>query len=142
MDFLNAGPWLASLWLHSRRAKGNANSNTFILTFPRFISKAKFWILAKPSIFQVALLFSQMSQDLVGEKMETDRFYDAVNVILSLQVRIRPCRIFFFFFFLTNLHQVQVVCELYYPLHLFNFLRFNDSKMNLNNWLSFNTNTE
>ena len=99
MDFLNAGPWLASLWLHSRRAKGNANSNTFILTFPRFISKAKFWILAKPSIFQVALLFSQMSQDLVGEKMETDRFYDAVNVILSLQVRIRPCRIFFFFFF-------------------------------------------
>ena len=97
MDFLNAGPWLASLWLHSRRAKGNANSNTFILTLSRFISKAKFWILAKPSIFQVALLFSQMSQDLVGEKMETDRFYDAVNVILSLQVRIQPCNFFFFF---------------------------------------------
>ncbi|XVE78775.1 hypothetical protein DITRI_Ditri14bG0005000 [Diplodiscus trichospermus] len=32
-----------------------------------------------------ALLFSQMSNDLVGEKMETERFYDAVNVILSLQ---------------------------------------------------------
>ncbi|KAK6944642.1 Squalene cyclase, C-terminal, partial [Dillenia turbinata] len=32
-----------------------------------------------------ALLFSQMSSDLVGEKMETERFYDAVNVILSLQ---------------------------------------------------------
>ncbi|KAL5553023.1 hypothetical protein UlMin_040424 [Ulmus minor] len=31
------------------------------------------------------LLFSQMSGDLVGEKMETQRFYDAVNVILSLQ---------------------------------------------------------
>ncbi|XVE78772.1 hypothetical protein DITRI_Ditri14bG0004800 [Diplodiscus trichospermus] len=31
------------------------------------------------------LLFSQMSNDLVGEKMETERFYDAVNVILSLQ---------------------------------------------------------
>ena len=140
MDFLNAGPWLASLWLHSRRAKGNANSNTFILTFSRFISKAKFWILAKPSIFQVALLFSQMSQDLVGKKMETDRFYDAMNVILSLQVRIQPCR--FFFFFWTNLHQVQVVCELYYPLHLFNFLRFNDFEMHLNNWLSFHTNIE
>ena len=97
MDFLNAGPWLASLWLHSRRAKGNANSNTFILTLSRFISKAKFWILAKPSIFQVALLFSQMSQDLVGKKMETHRFYDAVNVILSLQVRIQPCSFFFFF---------------------------------------------
>ncbi|KAK8498225.1 hypothetical protein V6N11_062102 [Hibiscus sabdariffa] len=32
-----------------------------------------------------ALLFSQMPTDLVGEKMETGRFYDAVNVILSLQ---------------------------------------------------------
>ncbi|OMO57913.1 Prenyltransferase/squalene oxidase [Corchorus olitorius] len=32
-----------------------------------------------------ALLYSQMPDDLVGEKMETERFYDAVNVILSLQ---------------------------------------------------------
>ncbi|KAI4352998.1 hypothetical protein L6164_007197 [Bauhinia variegata] len=36
---------------------------------------------------KAALLFSQMSADLVGEKMETERFYDAVNVILSLQSR-------------------------------------------------------
>ncbi|KAF8035112.1 hypothetical protein BT93_C1216 [Corymbia citriodora subsp. variegata] len=34
---------------------------------------------------KAALLFSQMCPDLVGEKMETERFYDAVNVILSLQ---------------------------------------------------------
>ncbi|KAB1220443.1 Lupeol synthase [Morella rubra] len=34
---------------------------------------------------KVSLLFSQMSTDLVGEKMETERLYDAVNVILSLQ---------------------------------------------------------
>ncbi|GMY35186.1 lupeol synthase-like, partial [Fagus crenata] len=34
---------------------------------------------------KVAISFSQMSPDLVGEKMETERFYDAVNVILSLQ---------------------------------------------------------
>ncbi|XP_039059084.1 lupeol synthase-like [Hibiscus syriacus] len=32
-----------------------------------------------------ALLFSQMPTDLVGEKMETQQLYDAVNVILSLQ---------------------------------------------------------
>ncbi|GLT80316.1 hypothetical protein SLA2020_517620 [Shorea laevis] len=32
-----------------------------------------------------ALLFSQMSPDLVGEKMKEENFYDAVNVILSLQ---------------------------------------------------------
>lgn len=34
---------------------------------------------------KAALLFSEMPYDLVGEKMETERFYDAVNVILSLQ---------------------------------------------------------
>ncbi|XP_048329372.2 lupeol synthase [Ziziphus jujuba] len=34
---------------------------------------------------KATLLFSQISPDLVGEKMETERFYDAVNVILSLQ---------------------------------------------------------
>ncbi|KAB2025085.1 hypothetical protein ES319_D06G128400v1 [Gossypium barbadense] len=32
-----------------------------------------------------SLLFSQMPTNLVGEKLETGRFYDAVNVILSLQ---------------------------------------------------------
>ncbi|CAJ1937180.1 unnamed protein product [Sphenostylis stenocarpa] len=35
---------------------------------------------------KAALLLSQMPVDRVGEKMEDDRFYDAVNVILSLQV--------------------------------------------------------
>ena len=111
----------------------------FILTFSWFISKEKFWILVKPSIFQVALLFSQMPQDLVGEKMETDRFYDAVNVILSLQVRIQHCQIFFFWW---KKFTLSTNCVLYYPLHLFNFLWFNDSEMHLNNWLSFHTNTE
>ena len=35
---------------------------------------------------QVALLLSKMPTNLVGEKMETQEFYDALNVILSLQV--------------------------------------------------------
>lgn len=34
---------------------------------------------------QGALLLSKMPTDLVGEKLETERLYDAVNVILSLQ---------------------------------------------------------
>ncbi|XP_051150453.1 lupeol synthase-like [Andrographis paniculata] len=34
---------------------------------------------------KAVLLFSQMSPELVGVKMETERLYDAVNVILSLQ---------------------------------------------------------
>lgn len=36
--------------------------------------------------FQATLLLSQIPPDLVGEKLETERFCDAVNVILSLQV--------------------------------------------------------
>lgn len=35
---------------------------------------------------KAALLFSQMPSHLVGEKLETERLYDAINVILSLQV--------------------------------------------------------
>ncbi|KAL8191563.1 hypothetical protein R6Q57_028294 [Mikania cordata] len=34
---------------------------------------------------KVSLLYSQMRRELVGEKLETERLYDAVNVILSLQ---------------------------------------------------------
>ncbi|XP_024017873.1 lupeol synthase-like, partial [Morus notabilis] len=34
---------------------------------------------------KVSLLFSLMPTELVGEKIETQRFYDAVNVILSLR---------------------------------------------------------
>nr|XP_043635331.1 lupeol synthase-like isoform X1 [Erigeron canadensis] len=34
---------------------------------------------------KVALIYSQMSPELVGEKIEIQRLYDAVNVILSLQ---------------------------------------------------------
>ncbi|GJR62507.1 lupeol synthase [Tanacetum coccineum] len=34
---------------------------------------------------KVALLYSQMSPELVGENFETEHLYDAVNVILSLQ---------------------------------------------------------
>ncbi|KAH6825430.1 cycloartenol synthase 1 [Perilla frutescens var. hirtella] len=34
---------------------------------------------------KVALLYSQMPPELVGEEIETERLYDAVNVILSLQ---------------------------------------------------------
>ncbi|XP_061362064.1 lupeol synthase [Gastrolobium bilobum] len=34
---------------------------------------------------KASLLLSELPSDLVGEKMETERFYDAVNVILSLQ---------------------------------------------------------
>lgn len=45
------------------------------------------------SQLQAALLLSQMSPDLVGEKMETECFYNAVNVILSLQVRKKPTMI-------------------------------------------------
>lgn len=39
-------------------------------------------------IWQVSLLLSQIRPELVGEKIEAEHLYDAVNVILSLQVLI------------------------------------------------------
>ncbi|KAK4797474.1 hypothetical protein SAY86_029800 [Trapa natans] len=42
-------------------------------------------LIAPPKGLRPTLLFSQMPVELVGEKMESERFYDAVNVILSLQ---------------------------------------------------------
>lgn len=36
---------------------------------------------------QCCLHFSMMRPEIVGEKMEPERFYDAVNYVLSLQVR-------------------------------------------------------
>ena len=44
-------------------------------------------------------MFSQMPPDLVGEKMETELFYDAVNVLLSLQVWFSSCSIIVFISF-------------------------------------------
>jgi hypothetical protein len=35
------------------------------------------------------------ASDLVGEKIETEQFFDAMNVILSLQVRIQPYKFYF-----------------------------------------------
>ena len=42
-----------------------------------------------PSFFpQVLLLLSQFPKELVGEKAEPQRLFDAVNFLFSLQVRI------------------------------------------------------
>lgn len=41
-------------------------------------------------ICQCCLLFSMMPPDIVGEKMEPEGFYNAVNILLSLQVEIGP----------------------------------------------------
>ncbi|KAJ8768182.1 hypothetical protein K2173_021122 [Erythroxylum novogranatense] len=61
----------------------------------RFISKGSWTFSNQDHGWQVSdctseglkcsLLLSQMPTELVGEKMETERLYDAVNVILSLQ---------------------------------------------------------
>lgn len=55
----------------------------------------KFNYLTNTLKLQVAILFSQMPPDLVGEKIEKERLYDAVNVILSLQVIIQPYKFYF-----------------------------------------------
>jgi hypothetical protein len=39
-------------------------------------------------IFQCCMLLSTKPPEIVGDKMEPEQFYDSINVILSLQVRI------------------------------------------------------
>jgi len=39
-------------------------------------------------MFQCCLLLSMLQEEIVGEKLEPERLYDAVNFILSLQVSI------------------------------------------------------
>jgi hypothetical protein len=36
-------------------------------------------------VFQCCLLLSMLPPEIVGEKMEPERLYDSVNVLLSLQ---------------------------------------------------------
>jgi len=39
-------------------------------------------------MFQCCLLLSVLPQEIAGEKMEPEKLYDSVNLILSLQVSI------------------------------------------------------
>jgi len=40
------------------------------------------------SLFQCCLLLSMLPEEIVGEKLETERIYDSVDFLLSLQVSI------------------------------------------------------
>ncbi|GMN64838.1 hypothetical protein TIFTF001_033907 [Ficus carica] len=51
----------------------------------RHISKGGWTFSTLDHGWQVSLLLSLMPPELVGEKMEAERFYDAVNLLLSLQ---------------------------------------------------------
>lgn len=51
----------------------------------KFYLNVFFKVLTFPT-FQAALLLSKLPSDIVGEPSEVKRLYDAVNVILSLQV--------------------------------------------------------
>lgn len=42
--------------------------------------------LVRFMIIQAAILLSQLPADIVGEAIQENQLYDAVNVILSLQV--------------------------------------------------------
>jgi len=45
-------------------------------------------ILCDSHVLQCCLLFSTMPPEIVGEKMEPQKLFDSVNILLSLQVRI------------------------------------------------------
>lgn len=46
-------------------------------------------VFTSVSCLQCLLLFAMMPPEIVGEQMEPEKIYDAVNVILSLQVNLR-----------------------------------------------------
>lgn len=50
--------------------------------FP-FVSAFKYFVFL---LFQALLMLSKFPSDIVGNQMETYRFHDAVNILLSLQV--------------------------------------------------------
>lgn len=47
-----------------------------------------FYLLSTYILSQCCLLFSTMPPEIVGEKMQPEQLNDAVNVMLSLQVRL------------------------------------------------------
>lgn len=44
------------------------------------------FIISKSYLFQAVLALSQIPSEIVGEPLDANRLYDAVNVTLSLQV--------------------------------------------------------
>lgn len=85
MAFLNCRSRLAHLRLHSRRTESIKfllwNAKLCIIFF-HFV-----WFMFCIFFLQAVLLLSRVPSETVGEPLEAKRLYDAVNVILSLQVR-------------------------------------------------------
>lgn len=79
LAFLNCRSRLAHLRLHSRRIE--SKSLLISIYFVGLFVGYNFF----PFIFQAALLLSKIPT-YVGEPLDAKQFYDAVNVILSLQV--------------------------------------------------------
>ncbi|CAL8989485.1 unnamed protein product [Prunus brigantina] len=89
------GPTLRKAHDFLKASQVRANPSGNFVAMYRHISKGAWTFSTQDHGWQVsdctgeglkaALLLSQMSTELVGEKMQTECFYDAVNVILSLQ---------------------------------------------------------
>ncbi|KAF6153117.1 hypothetical protein GIB67_034839 [Kingdonia uniflora] len=65
--------------------KVNDNPSDYFKSMYRHISKGAWTFSNQDHGWQGYLLFSQLISKSVGEKMETDRMYDSVNLLLSLQ---------------------------------------------------------
>ncbi|CAL8076652.1 unnamed protein product [Prunus armeniaca] len=89
------GPTLRKAHDFLKASQVRANPSGNFVAMYRHISKGAWTFSTQDHGWQVsdctgeglkaALLLSQMSTELVGQKMQTECFYDAVNVILSLQ---------------------------------------------------------
>jgi cycloartenol synthase len=89
------GPMLRKAHEFAKASQVQDNPSGDFTKMYRHISKGSWTFSMQDQGWQVSdctaeglkatLLLSQISPDLVGQKLETERFYDAVNVILSLQ---------------------------------------------------------
>lgn len=70
-----------------------ANSDSTMTVNERPLLGVKHNLIVVLVCLQVSVLLSEMSYDLVGEAIPLNRLFEAVNVVLSLQVLLQPTHV-------------------------------------------------
>lgn len=70
-----------------------ANSDSTMTLNERPLLGVKHNLIVVLVCLQVSVLLSEMSYDLVGEAIPLNRLFEAVNVVLSLQVLLQPTHV-------------------------------------------------
>lgn len=70
-----------------------ANSDSTMTVNEKPLLGVKHNLIVVLVCLQVSVLLSEMSYDLVGEAIPLNRLFEAVNVVLSLQVLLQPTHV-------------------------------------------------